>query len=106
MEFNTSMIVLPKKQMRKRFFDPRVGYFAGGYGTFEEESQKSDEEVIAVRWRLEPKNAADALRQKKGELIEPAKAIVYYIDPATPLKWRKFLKQGVGALGFAWDPRK
>ncbi|AEE48150.1 zinc-dependent metalloprotease [Haliscomenobacter hydrossis] len=95
MEFNTSMIILPKKPMRKRFFDPRVGYFSSSYGTFEEESQKSDEEVFAVRWRLEPKNAVDALRQKKGELIEPAKPIIYYIDPATPVKWRKYLKLGV-----------
>ena len=95
MEFNTSMIILPKKPMRKRFFDARVGYFSSSYGTFEEESQKSDEEVFAVRWRLEPKNAADAARQKKGELIEPAKPIVYYIDPATPVKWRKYIKAGV-----------
>jgi hypothetical protein len=95
MEFNTSMIILPKKPMRPRHFDPRVGYFATSYGTFEEESQKADEDVIAVRWRLEPKNAADAQRQKRGELIEPAKPIVFYIDPATPLKWRKYLKQGV-----------
>ena len=95
MEFNTSMIILPKKPMRVRHFDPRVGYFSTGYGTFEEESQKADEEQIAVRWRLEPKNAADAQKQKRGELIEPAKPIIYYIDPATPVKWRKYLKQGV-----------
>lgn len=95
MEFNTSMIILPKKPMRVRTFDPRVGYFSTGYGTFEEESQKADAEQIAVRWRLEPKNAADAQKQKRGELIEPAKPIIYYIDPATPIKWRKYLKQGV-----------
>jgi hypothetical protein len=95
MEFNTSMILLPKKPMRKRTFDPRVGFFSTSFGTFGEESQKSDEEVFAVRWRLEPKNAADAQRQKRGELIEPAKPIVYYIDPATPVKWRKYLKLGV-----------
>jgi hypothetical protein len=37
-----------------------------------------------VRWRLEPKSDEDAQKQKKGELIEPLKPIVYYIDPATP----------------------
>lgn len=95
MEFNTSMIILPKRPMRKRIFDPRVGYFATSFGTFGEESQKSDEETFAVRWRLEPKNAADAQKQKRGELIEPVKPIVYYIDPATPLKWRKYLKLGI-----------
>jgi hypothetical protein len=95
MEMNTSLILLPKVPMRKRLFDSRVGYFANKYAVFGEESQKSDEEVFAVRWRLEPKNAEDAQRQKNCELIEPKKPIIYYIDPATPVKWRKYLKAGV-----------
>ena len=32
---------------------------------------------------------------KRGELVEPIKPIVYYIDPSTPEKWREYLKQGV-----------
>jgi hypothetical protein len=55
---------------------------------FEEESQKSETKVFA-RWRLEPKSAEDA-KTKKGELIEPLKPIVYYIDPATPEKWKNY----------------
>ena len=89
--------------MRKRFFDSRVGYFANQYAVFGEESQKSDEEVFAVRWRLEPKNAEDAKRQKNGELIEPKKPIIYYIDPATPVKWRKYLKAGVDDWQVAFE---
>ncbi|MCF2520086.1 zinc-dependent metalloprotease [Dyadobacter sp. CY351] len=95
MEMNTSLILLPEKPMRKRIFDSRVGYFANQYAIFGEESQRSDTEVFAVRWRLEPKNAEDAKKQRDGELIEPKKPIVYYIDPATPEKWRKYLKAGV-----------
>ncbi|WAC11134.1 zinc-dependent metalloprotease [Dyadobacter pollutisoli] len=94
-EMNTSLILLPEKPMRKRIFDSRVGYFANQHAVFGEESQRSDTEVFAVRWRLEPKNAEDAKRQKNGELIEPKKPIIYYIDPATPEKWRKYLKAGV-----------
>jgi Met-zincin/Domain of unknown function (DUF5117)/Domain of unknown function (DUF5118) len=94
-EFNTSFLLLPKVPMRQRIFDARVGYFANSVGVFEEESQKSDENTFAVRWRLEPKNAADAERQKRGELIEPKKPIVYYIDPATPDKWKKVIKLGI-----------
>ena len=94
-ELNTSLILLPKTPMRKRYFDPRVGYFATGYTVFDDNSQKSADETIAVRWRLEAKNDADAKRQQKGEKIEPAKPIVFYIDPATPVKWRSFLKQGI-----------
>ena len=87
-EFNTSMILLPQKPMRKRAFDKRVGYFANDYDVFEEDSQKADKEFFAVRWRLEPKNEEDAEKQKRGELIEPKKPIVYYLDPATPDKWK------------------
>ncbi|MFN7045655.1 MAG: zinc-dependent metalloprotease [Flavobacterium sp.] len=94
-EFNTSMILLPQKPMRKRAFDKRVGYFANDYDVFEEDSQKADKEIFAVRWRLEPKNEEDAERQKRGELIEPKKPIVYYLDPATPDKWKPFIKQGI-----------
>ncbi|UOX33138.1 zinc-dependent metalloprotease [Flavobacterium sediminilitoris] len=95
LELNTSMLLLPEKPMRKRAFDKRVGYFANHYDVFEEESLKSDKEVFAVRWRLEPKSEEDAQRQKNGELIEPKKPIVYYIDPATPEKWRSYIKAGI-----------
>lgn len=95
MELNTSFILLPENPMRKRTFDKRVGYFANGYGVFTEDSQKSETDIFAVRWRLEPKNAEDAEKQKRGELIEPKKPIVYYLDPATPDKWKPFIKQGI-----------
>lgn len=100
MEFNTSMILLPKVPMRKRIFDARVGYFENSFGVFEEESQKADKDVFAVRWRLEPKSKEDAEKQKRGELIEPKKPIVYYIDPATPEKWKKYIKAGIDD----WQP--
>ena len=95
MELNTSFILLPENPMRKRAFDKRVGYFANGYDVFEEDSQKAETEIFAVRWRLEPKNEEDAQKQKNGELIEPKKPIVYYLDPATPDKWKPFIKQGI-----------
>ncbi len=94
-ELNTSLILLPQKPMRKRAFDKRVGYFANGYSVFEENSLKAERDVFAVRWRLEPKNAEDAEKQKRGELIEPKKPLVYYIDPATPDKWKPFIKAGI-----------
>jgi hypothetical protein len=103
MELNTSLILLPKTPMRKRIFDNRIGFFANQYAIFGEESQKSENEIFAVRWRLEPKNTADAERQKNGELIEPKKPIIYYIDPATPEKWRKALKAGVDDWQVAFE---
>jgi len=94
LEFNTSMILLPRVPARKRLFDPRVGFFANGYTVYGEESHKAETEVFAVRWRLEPR-PEDVARMKRGELVEPIKPIVFYIDPATPLQWRKYLKLGV-----------
>lgn len=99
-EINTSMVLLPKKPMQKRYSDERVGYFTSKLHVYDEERQQAEEKEVIVRWRLEPKNAEDARRQRAGELIEPAKPIVYYIDPATPDKWKPYLKAGVDA----WQP--
>ncbi|GAB5553448.1 MAG: zinc-dependent metalloprotease [Saprospiraceae bacterium] len=95
LEMNTSMVLLPEVPMKRRLFDPRVGIFANGYTVFDEDNQRAKPELFTVRWRLEAKNAADAAAQQRGELIEPKKPIVYYIDPATPEKWVSYLKQGV-----------
>jgi hypothetical protein len=103
MELNTSMILLPKNPMRRRFFDSRVGFFANGYTVYDDASQRTEKETFAVRWRLEPKSAADADRQKRGQLIEPKTPIVYYIDPATPTKWRNSLKMGVNDWQVAFE---
>ena len=53
-----------------------------------------------ARWRLEPKDTAAFLR---GELVEPVKPIVYYIDPATPEKWLPYLMQGVDDWQVAFE---
>ncbi|NND32386.1 MAG: zinc-dependent metalloprotease [Saprospiraceae bacterium] len=94
-ELNTSMILLPKEPFTRRFFDQRVGIFASSYTVYDDDQHRSEQQVFTVRWRLEAKNEADARRQQQGELIEPKKPIIYYIDPATPLKWRSYLKLGV-----------
>lgn len=93
-ELNTSMVLLPKTPMKARYFDPRVGYFAVGYTDFDANPHGVKELEIVKRWRLEPK-PADMARYKKGELVEPAKPIVFYIDPATPKKWVPYLIAGV-----------
>ena len=103
MELNTSMILLPKTPMRRRFFDGRVGFFANGYTVYDDASQRTEKETFAVRWRLEPKSVADADRQKRGQPIEPKTPIVYYIDPATPVKWRNSLKLGVNDWQVAFE---
>lgn len=103
MELNTSFIALPAVPMKQRLFDLRVGYFANGYTVYGENSQRTDDKTFVVRWRLEPKNKEDEARQRRGELVEPKKPIVFYIDPATPVQWRKFLKMGVDDWNVAFE---
>jgi hypothetical protein len=94
LEINTSFIKLPENPMQRRMNDPRVGFFAEDYTRYSDDQQKVENESFVVRWRLEPKKE-DVEKWKKGELVEPVKPIVYYIDPATPKKWRPYLIQGI-----------
>lgn len=93
-EINSSFVLLPDNKMQARYFDPRVGYFAVGYTDFDLDPQGVKRVSLVKRWRLEPK-AQDLEKYKRGELVEPAKPIVFYIDPATPKKWVPYLIQGV-----------
>lgn len=93
-ELNSSMVLLPKVPMQSRYFDPRVGYFATGYTDFDANPQGVKRIAMITRWRLEPKDE-DIEKYKRGELVEPKKPIVYYIDPATPSKWVPYLIAGV-----------
>ena len=89
---NQSMIMLPEKPMTPRLFDKRVGYFTVNTIDYNSEALKADAKSYIRRWRLEPK---DLEAYNRGELVEPLKPIVYYLDPATPKKLRKYIKQGV-----------
>ncbi|WP_149207746.1 zinc-dependent metalloprotease [Flavobacterium johnsoniae] len=94
LRLNTSIVLLPKTPMRKRFADERVGYFANKYVLFDDEQQRAETKFIIQRYRLEPKEK-DIKKYLNGELVEPKKQIVYYIDPATPKKLRPYLIAGI-----------
>jgi len=93
-EMNTSLIILPAKPMEKRYWDVRVGYFPDDFTRYTDDQQRVENKTFAVRWRMEPK-PEDLEKWKRGELVDPVKPIVYYIDPATPKKWRSYLIAGV-----------
>ena len=101
-ELNTSMILLPKTPMDIRYWDKRVGFFPEDFTEFKDNQQRVEQSVFAVRWRLEPK-PEDEEKWKRGELVEPQKPIVYYIDPATPAKWRKYLALGINDWQIAFE---
>ena len=89
-----SLVLLPRVPMRPRIADDRVGFFTVNRINYGLDQQKAATESFIRRWRLEPKDPAAYAR---GELVEPAKPIVYYLDPATPAKWRPYVRAGVNA---------
>ncbi|WP_196890137.1 zinc-dependent metalloprotease [Aureivirga sp. CE67] len=93
-EISNSMILLPEVPMKRRYFDERVGWFTSSQIDYGAKAQKSKRITYLDRWRLEVKDE-DIEKFKRGELVEPKKQIVYYIDRATPEVWKKYIKQGV-----------
>jgi len=91
-EVTSNLVLLPEKPMVPRFEDSRVGYFATKRWYFNDDQHQLDKRMLVNRWRLEPK---DKEAYSRGELVEPVKPIVFYIDPSTPVKWRKYIIQGV-----------
>lgn len=92
LQMNHSMVLLPKKPMMPRMDDERVGYFSIEQTDYGIEAQRAVKRQYITRWRLEP---SDLQAFSRGELVEPVKPIVFYVDPATPMKWRPYIKQGV-----------
>ncbi|NHN28061.1 zinc-dependent metalloprotease [Flavobacterium jejuense] len=91
-QMSQSLILLPENPMRPRIFDSRIGWFTLNKYDYSSSELKSDKKTYIRRWRLEPK---DPEAYAKGELVEPIKPIIYYLDPATPEKLRPYIKKGV-----------
>lgn len=92
LQMNQSMILLPEEPMQPRISDPRVGFFTVSQYDYGSDALKADEKTYIRRWRLEPK---DPEAYARGELVEPVKPIVYYLDPGTPENLQKYIKQGI-----------
>ncbi|WP_299057172.1 zinc-dependent metalloprotease [uncultured Polaribacter sp.] len=102
LEMSNSMILLPKVPMKRRYFDERVGWFARGQTDYGLEAQKSKTVTYLDRYRLEVKDE-DIEKFKRGELVEPKKQIVYYVDRATPEEWVPYIIQGVNDWQVAFE---
>ncbi len=88
-----SMVKLPEKPMMARLYDNRVGFFQTAPYDYSQDTQRAQPRRIINRWRLEKKDPNAAIS-------EPVKPIVYYIDAATPVKWRDSVRKAVEA----WAP--
>ncbi|APZ46375.1 zinc-dependent metalloprotease [Polaribacter reichenbachii] len=102
LEMSNSMVLLPKVPMKRRYFDERVGWFARGQTDYGLDAQKSKTVAYLDRYRLEVKDE-DIEKFKRGELVEPKKQIVYYVDRATPEEWVPYIIQGVNDWQVAFE---
>ena len=100
-ELNTSLFLLPKEHMRTRTWDPRLNYFIQKVTDFESANGSGTASMI-TRWRLEPRKA-DMEKYKRGELVEPAKPIVFYIDSTVPKNLMSFLKNAITDWNVAFE---
>lgn len=97
---NQSMVLLPEEPMKPRHHDYRVGWFTVTQLDFSSDEQKADTRSLIRRWRLEP---SDPAAYARGELVEPVKPIVYYVDPGTPEEYRRAVIDGVEDWNTAFE---
>lgn len=95
-----TILLLPEEPARARVADSRVGIFLSNRTTFDAPTEQSDTYSIIHRWRVEP---ADKEAYAKGELVEPAKPIVFYLDDAFPAELRGAAKEGIERWNKAFE---
>ncbi len=95
-----SLVLLPETAMRPRLNDPRIGVFYTDHVQFSSSGDGAKKIYFANRWRLEPKDEA-AFR--RGELTEPVKPVVFYIDDKFPSQWIPAIRKGVEDWNMAFE---
>ena len=86
-----SFVKLPDPPLAIRPFDPRSGMFSYSFFDFAQGFDSDYRQRGTARWRLEPRDTAAYLR---GELTEPVKPIIYYLDPGIPEPYRTAYFEG------------
>lgn len=99
-EVHRSVVLLPDEPMRPRLQDNRVGYFSSSRQKFTTQMDRIDSFDIIHRWRLQP---TDTLAYNRGELVEPIKKIVFYVDTVFPAKWRQSVINGINDWNKAFE---
>jgi len=94
-----SLFDLPDPKMQPRPADNRVGYFVDAVKDFSRDKTTSPYVRYVHRWRLSP---SDTAAYRRGELVEPAEPIVYYVSRTVPEEYRPYVKQGIEAWNEAF----
>lgn len=91
-EMTCSMLLLPEKTYHPRVADPRIGFFWTSRELFGSQTTSSRPVYLTNRWRLEP---SDTAAYRRGELVDPVKPIVFYIDNTFPEWWKPYVRNAV-----------
>lgn len=81
--------------MRVRLASSNVGYFSIPYLSLNDDNKLGPEKMQVIkRWRLEVADC-DTARYNRGELVEPCRPIVMYVDRKFPRKWWPYILKAV-----------
>lgn len=86
-----TILLLPEEKMRPRIADVRLGVFLHGKYHISTEHDRIKQYSVTHRWNLIPK---DMDAYKRGELSEPVKPIIFYLDPTFPDLWKEPVRKG------------
>ena len=92
------MIFLPStdESFSKLPVHPSVAVNSLQERSIDEPAQAVNTTDIVRRWRIQP---SDSLAWKGGELVEPKRPIVFYVDSLMPENWRPYVQEGI----LAWN---
>ncbi len=81
---------------KPRFYDDRIGYFTEDYQTFDEDISEDNTRRMIQRWRLVKKDP-------RAPVSEPVHPITFWVDNATPLRYRSAIQEGVLSWNAAFE---
>jgi len=91
-ELTRSILLLPEETYHPRIADPRIGFFFTRREQMGDVTSSSKPVYFVNRWRMEP---SDTAAYRRGELVEPVKPIVFYIDENFPESWKPYIREAV-----------
>ena len=97
---NKMLCLLPEEPMVPRIADSRLGLTTQLKSDFAGATQSVKEVRYAKRWKIEP---SDSAAYRRGELVEPKKQLVFYIDSLMPAQWHPSIKAGAESWNKAFE---
>lgn len=97
---NKMLCMLPEEPMKPRLADSRLGVATQLKSDFTGATQTIKSVRYAKHWRIEP---SDSVAYRRGELVQPTKPLVFYIDSLMPAKWHPYIKAGAESWNKAFE---